>query len=229
VDGVRVAYGAKQVLAGVTFTLGPGLTYLVGRNGAGKTTLIETMTGDRRPDAGAVESHGVRIGYLPQIMGYPPAFTLRQFLEYLGWLKGMSAKDVRAEAERVAEVVHLAPFLAARMGTLSGGELRRAGVAQALLDSPPVLFLDEPASGLDPAQRWSLAQVLGELASTHAVVVSTHILADVAVDDRLLVLHDGQIRFEGSGDDLTAIGAAESGRGSDMERGFMDVTAGDGL
>jgi ABC-2 type transport system ATP-binding protein len=234
-SGLRVRVGRrKMAVDGLDLCLGVGTHGLLGPNGAGKTTLIRTLATVLRPTGGELEMLGTRvgpmadqralrrrIGYLPQAFGYYKRFTVREFVEYMAWLKEVPKAAVPAAVQRAVERVGLADRADQRMKTLSGGMVRRAGIAQAIVNDPAVLLLDEPTVGLDPAQRLRLRELLRELGRDTCVVVSTHLVEDVAAACSDVVLFaDGRLVFQGTPDGLAAAGGPQHPGGSPLERGY---------
>ncbi|MEV0300327.1 ABC transporter ATP-binding protein [Streptomyces prasinus] len=239
--GLRVRVGRKKMAVdGLDLCLDIGTHGLLGPNGAGKTTLIRTLATVLRPTEGELEMLGTRvgamadyralrrrIGYLPQDFGYYKRFTVREFVEYMAWLKEVPKADVPAAVQRAVERVGLADRADHRMKTLSGGMVRRAGIAQAIVNDPAVLLLDEPTVGLDPAQRLRFRELLQELGRDTCVVVSTHLVEDVAAACSDVVLFaDGRLVFQGTPDDLAAAGGPEHPGGSPLERGYSALLQG---
>ncbi|WP_157536759.1 ABC transporter ATP-binding protein [Kitasatospora mediocidica] len=233
--GLSVRAGRKKIAVdGLDLSLGTGAHGLLGPNGAGKTTLIRALATVLRPAAGELDLFGSsvgaladlravrrRIGYLPQEFGYYKRFTVREFVEYMAWLKEVPKADVPAAVQRAVERVGLADQADQRMKTLSGGMLRRAGIAQAIVNDPAVLLLDEPTAGLDPAQRLRFRELLQELGREACVVVSTHLVEDVAAACSDVVLFaDGKLVFQGTPQDLAAAGSPEHPGDSPLERGY---------
>jgi ABC-2 type transport system ATP-binding protein len=219
---VTKRYRGATALEGVDLSLQPGITGLLGPNGAGKTTLLRILATVLAPDAGDVRLLGRvpdapdvlaeirrRLGYLPQEMGFPRGFTGFAFVDYMAVLKEWTAAGPRhEEVRRVLDLVDLADVATKRIRTLSGGQRRRVGLAQALLGAPDLLLLDEPTTGVDPAQRVSLRQVLSTAGERSTIVLSTHQTEDVAaLCDRVVVLDRGRILFDGSVRDLVATAA----------------------
>jgi ABC-2 type transport system ATP-binding protein len=229
--GVSFAYGAKQVLDDVTVSLPPGLSALVGVNGAGKTTLMRLLTGELRPSAGEVTVLGqpavgtgagkerLRVGYLPQSFGFTPRLSAEDFVAYLAWLQGVPRRRIRAASGVALERVGLAVEAKTRVGALSGGMLRRLGIAQALVSEPALLLLDEPTAGLDPAQRLALRELLVGMAGEQSILVSTHLLEDLRLSHPyVVVLDDQQVRFCG---ELTEFAAVDPQ--GDLEQAFLRI------
>jgi ABC-2 type transport system ATP-binding protein len=211
--GVRKTYrGGITALDRLDLDIPPGMLGVLGPSGAGKTTLMRILAGVSRPDRGSVRAGGSdlarprdrrqfqeRLGYLPRDLGLYPELTGRRFLDYAGTLKGMSSP--RRRHRRVDEVLHLAGLeeVADRLaGGYSGGMRRRLGLAQALLNDPAVLLLDEPTAGLDPEEQTRVRMLLASLAGQRTVVLATRDGADVSSTcRRCVVLAGGRMIFEG--------------------------------
>lgn len=239
VDELVVAYRRKTVLDGLDLQLGVGVHGLLGPNGAGKTSLVRvlaTVLGARSgrvrllgrdvADRGERTEVRRRLGYLPQSLGYFPGFTVRDFVEYMAWLKEVPSTKVAAAVDQALERVDLTDRADARMRTLSGGMLRRAGIAQAIVNSPELLLLDEPTAGLDPEQRVGFRALLRELGQSSTVVVSTHLVEDVASACTGVVLLDGgRVVFTGTSQALLEAGVDGEGD-SAGERGYLNLLRG---
>jgi ABC-2 type transport system ATP-binding protein len=211
--GVRKTYrGGITALDRLDLDIPPGMLGVLGPNGAGKTTLMRILAGVSRPDRGSVRAGGwdlarprdrrrfqERLGYLPRDLGLYPELTGRRFLDYAGTLKGMSSP--RRRHRQVDAVLHLAGLeeVADRpAGGYSGGMRRRLGLAQALLNDPAVLLLDEPTAGLDPEEQTRVRMLLASLAGQRTVVLATRDAADVSSTcRRCVVLAGGRMIFEG--------------------------------
>ncbi|NGO09333.1 ABC transporter ATP-binding protein [Streptomyces sp. HC44] len=236
---LRVRAGRRMAVNGLDLRLGQGVHGLLGPNGAGKTTLIRSLATVLQPAAGELELLGrpiggrtdlrglrKKIGYLPQEFGYYPRFTLREFVEYMAWLKKMDAAQVPGAVQRAIERVGLAGRADDRMKTLSGGMLRRAGIAQAIVNDPDVLLLDEPTVGLDPAQRLDFRTLLRDLGAQACVLVSTHLVEDVAASCTNVVLVDeGRLVFQGPPDEVAGHGDAQDVGDNPIERGYTALLA----
>ncbi|MFF3849528.1 ATP-binding cassette domain-containing protein [Streptomyces sp. NPDC002328] len=209
------------VLDGVDLRLGPGVHALLGPNGAGKTTLLRILATAAAPTEGGVtlldrdpripatrQEIRRRLGYLPQEFGVPRGYTVRDFLVYAAWLREMSGDEIPAAVERAARAVELGDLLRRRLGRLSGGEKQRVGIAQAVVNSPELLILDEPTVGLDPGQRARFHSLVRELGRTSCVLLSTHLMAEdvrgVCAD--ATVLHRRRVVFHGTLNELDAAG-----------------------
>jgi len=238
-EGLRVKAGRRMAVDGVDLSLGAGVHGLLGPNGAGKTTLIRALATVLRPAGGELELLGAsvggrteqrrlrrQIGYLPQDFGFYKRFTVREFIEYMAWLKEVSKKDIPAAVQRAIERIGLADRADDRMKTLSGGMIRRAGIAQAIVNDPRILLLDEPAAGLDPAQRLRFRELLRELGSDTCVVVSTHLVEDVAMAcTDVMLIDEGKPVFRGTPSELEAAGGAGDAGDSPIERGYTALLA----
>jgi len=216
--GVAKSYGGTPALQDIDLEIGTGVTGLLGPNGAGKTTLLRIIATSIAPDRGKVRLLGHDphrghaelvaarrgLGYLPQELGYPADMSTFGFVEYLAVLKEWNDKRARQqEVRRVLGLVDLADLAGKRVSKLSGGQRRRVGLAQALLGDPALLVLDEPTTGLDPAQRATLRRTLSVAARQSSVLLSTHQTEDVAaLCERVVVLAAGRIRFDGTVLDL---------------------------
>jgi ABC-type multidrug transport system ATPase subunit len=217
-DGLTKTYGGRvRALSGVDLVIPTGMFGLLGPNGAGKTTLMRILAGILRPTSGAVRAgsydcttdegrlalKGV-LGYLPQELGLYPDLSAHEFLDYIGILKGLV--DRSARRRRVAELletVALADVGNRKLKGFSGGMKRRVGIAQALLNDPRLLIVDEPTAGLDPEERIRFRNILADLAGDRTVLLSTHIVEDVAQTCRdLAVLAGGRVLFRGTTGDL---------------------------
>jgi ABC-2 type transport system ATP-binding protein len=231
---LRVRAGRRIAVDGLDLRLGQGVHGLLGPNGAGKTTLIRALATVLRPAGGELDLLGQRvggrldlralrgrIGYLPQDFGYYKQFTVREFVEYLAWLKEMNPREVPDAVQRAIDRVGLRERANSRMKQLSGGMLRRAGIAQAIVNSPDLLLLDEPTVGLDPAQRLEFRTLLRDLGRQACVLVSTHLVEDVAAACGTVVLMDeGRLVFQGTPADVVARGGQQDVGDNPIERGY---------
>jgi ABC-2 type transport system ATP-binding protein len=212
-EGVRKSYGGVVALTDLDLELRPGITGLLGPNGAGKTTLIRILATLLAPSAGEVGVNGWRassvrdrveirrrLGYLPQDLGLYPRFTVFEFVDYLAMLKELEDPGERHRRVRAAlEAVELEDLARRRIRTLSGGMRRRVGIAQAIVADPELLLLDEPTTGLDPEQRMRFRQLIAGIGEHRTVVLSTHLVEDVAaVCTAVVVLWQGRVRFSGT-------------------------------
>ena len=233
-------FGRTQAVAGVSLTGGPGVFGLLGPNGAGKTSLLRMMATVLPPTSGQMRLLGRdpgaygprreirrRLGYLPQNLGYYPSFTVAEFVEYFALLKDMPASQVPRAVATAVERVGLGDRARAKLRTLSGGMLRRAGIAQAIVNEPELLLLDEPTAGLDPEQRLEFRALLREFGQRATVIVSTHLVEDVgAACTEVALMDNGRIVFHGTPADLVARGEGTGAAGdAPLERGYSAVLA----
>jgi len=211
-------YGSKvHALNGIDLTIERGMFGLLGPNGAGKTTLMRILAGILRPTSGSVRIGGYecsserartevkrRLGYLPQELGMYPDLTARQFLDYIGILKEMDDRKSRQrQVDELLETVALKDVANRKLKTFSGGMKRRVGIAQALLGAPRLLIVDEPTAGLDPEERIRFRNLLSDLAGDRTVLLSTHIVEDIAQTcQHLAILAAGRVIFQGTIADL---------------------------
>ena len=205
IQGLTRSYGRTLALDGVSLCVGPGVLGLLGPNGAGKTTLMSILATVTRPSAGTFAWQGrdglrdplaVRreLGYLPQDFGLHGQLTAREFLRYVGRLKGLSGRTLERRLGELLEVVNLRSAADRRLSGYSGGMRQRVGIAQALLGDPRLLIVDEPTVGLDPEERLRFRNLLSEIAHGRVVILSTHIVSDVeAVAERIAVLRRGRL------------------------------------
>lgn len=230
---LHVRAGRRMAVNGLSLSLGVGVHGILGPNGAGKTTLIRALGTVLRPDSGQLELLGSKpsgrslrplrrsIGYLPQQFGYYPRFTVREFVEYMAWLKEMPKSEIPGAVQRAIERADLTSRADDKLKTLSGGMLRRAGIAQAIVNDPRILLLDEPTVGLDPAQRIQFRELLRSLAADTCVVVSTHLVEDVAAAcTDVVLMNEGKLVYQGTADSLIAAGADSDIGDSPAERGY---------
>jgi ABC-type multidrug transport system ATPase subunit len=209
---------AVHALNGIDLEIGSGMFGLLGPNGAGKTTLMRILAGIVNPSSGVVRVGGHDIatekgkqavksvlGYLPQELGMYPELTAEQFVDYMAILKGLDDPQKRAQRVRkVIEMVGLQDAAKRKIKGFSGGMKRRVGIAQALVNDPKLLIVDEPTAGLDPEERIRFRNLLVNLAADRAVLLSTHIVEDIAQTCRdIAVLAHGQVLFRGSPAQLT--------------------------
>ena len=207
-DRVTMQYKNKLAVDRVSLSLKQGVYGLLGANGAGKTTLMRMMCGVLKPDSGEILYDGRKVeeeayrdilGYLPQEFGYYPDFSAMDFLMYLASLKGIPRKQARGTALELLELTDLSPVAKKKIKTFSGGMKQRLGIAQALLNDPKVLVLDEPTAGLDPKERVRFRNLISRLGTERIVLLSTHIVSDVEhIADVILVMKGGAIIHQGS-------------------------------
>lgn len=223
-DRLSVRRRRALILDDINLGFGPGVHALLGPNGAGKSTLLRVLATATAATEGSVTlldrdprvptqrlEIRRRLGYLPQEFGVFRSYTVREFLAYAAWLREMPGSRIPGDVEEAAEAVGLTDRLDHRLRTLSGGMKQRVGIAQAIVNSPSLLLLDEPTAGLDPAQRTEFHRLVRCLGRSACVVVSTHLMEDVqgACDD-VTVLRSGRITFHGTLDALAAAGGYEA-------------------
>ena len=204
-DGVVKNYDTVKALKGVSFTLTPGVNGLLGPNGAGKSTMMNILSGNLSQTSGRITFNGEdirnmgkefrkRLGYMPQQQALYPGFTVAQFLGYMATLRGMEKKEAADAVHRVLRQVELEDVATRKIKTFSGGMKQRLLIAQAILADPDVLVLDEPTAGLDPKQRIAIRNLIASLAERKIVIVSTHVVSDIAgIAKEILLLKQGEL------------------------------------
>ncbi|MBZ5637834.1 MAG: ABC transporter ATP-binding protein [Acidobacteriia bacterium] len=209
-DVSKVYRGRVEALRGVRMSLGAGVFGLLGPNGAGKSTLMRILATVTRPTAGRVAWNGVDVvrepdrlrtvlGYLPQDFGVYPNLSAVEFLDYLAAVKGIGAAAARRRIEELLVLVNLTSAARRPLGGYSGGMRQRVGIAQALLNDPEVLIVDEPTAGLDPEERVRFRNLLSELSGERIVLLSTHIVSDVeAAATKIAILDRGELLAHGA-------------------------------
>jgi ABC-type multidrug transport system ATPase subunit len=230
-------FGRTTAVAGVDLQAGPGVFGLLGPNGAGKTSLLRMMATAIPQTSGQMrllgrDPHSTgprreirrRLGYLPQNLGYYRGFTVAQFVEYFALLKEMPVGRIPLAVATAVDRVGLGDRSRAKLRTLSGGMLRRVGIAQAIVNEPELLLLDEPTAGLDPEQRMTFRALLRDLGQHATIVVSTHLVEDVGAACAQVALMDrGKIVFQGTPGELTARGEGHGTGDAPLERGYSAV------
>lgn len=214
IDNISKNFGRKVALKDISFSLEDGVYGLLGDNGAGKSTLMRILTTVLKPSSGRVEVDGNSIkvlgdkyrsllGYMPQEFFVYPTLTARGFLEYMGSLKGISEKDLKNKIDEVLEFVNLKDVANKRVVTFSGGMKRRIGIAQAIINDPKIIILDEPTAGLDPQERIRFLNILGDMGKNKIIIISTHIVSEIeAISRDVIVMKKGKLVEKGDIDTL---------------------------
>lgn len=207
IDRLTKQYKNKIAVDRLSFTLKKGVTGLLGANGAGKTTLMRMISGILVPTSGDITYDGMPVseekyrdvlGYLPQDFGYYPEFSGRDFIMYFSALKGLDNRAAKARCDELLEIVGLSDVAKKKIKTYSGGMKQRLGIAQALINRPEVLILDEPTAGLDPKERVRFRNLIEEIGKESIVLLSTHIVSDIEyIADRVIMMRSGQIIWQG--------------------------------
>ena len=226
-DRLTKQFKNKIAVDRISFTLTNGVTGLIGANGAGKTTLMRLLSGILIPTSGTVTCDGMDVdteeyrdilGYLPQEFGYYPEFSGRDFLLYMSAVKGLANPDAKRKTEELIELVGLKDAARKKVRTYSGGMKQRLGIAQALLNDPQVLIMDEPTAGLDPQERIRFRELISGLGEDRIVLLSTHIVSDLEhIADRLMIMKEGRLIWQGRW---------EAGQ-EDLEKFYISVINGD--
>ncbi len=209
-------FGSFRAVDQVTFTMHSGVYGLLGVNGAGKTTLMRMLTTLIHPTGGEIRWDGQDVfrmdsayrkllGYLPQDFGYYPDFSIYDYLMYIASIKGIRPAAAKQQALRLLKQVGLSQAGHKKMKTLSGGMKRRVGIAQAMLNDPKILILDEPTAGLDPNERIRFRNLISELSEDRIVLLSTHIVSDIEyIASEILLMKDGRITLSGTAEEVIA-------------------------
>lgn len=215
IDRLTKHYGRKIAVDCVSTVLRPGMYGLLGENGAGKTTLMRMLCAILEPTSGEVFLDGREVsamgadyrdllGYLPQDFGYYPNYTAQEFLLYMAALKGIPRDQAKRRVKELLEIVGLQDVESKKIKAFSGGMKQRVGIAQALLNHPKILILDEPTAGLDPKERVRFRNLISDYAKDRIVILSTHIVSDIeAIADVVLLMRKGKVVSQGTVPELT--------------------------
>ena len=211
IDRLTKQFQNKIAVDRVSLRLHNGVFGLLGTNGAGKTTLMRMLCGILQPTSGTIAFDGMDVreegyravlGYLPQDFGYYPEFTAMDFLLYMAALKGLPKQSAKRRANELLELVGLQDMGRKKIKTFSGGMKQRLGIAQALLNNPKLLILDEPTAGLDPKERVRFRNLIQQLGKDSIVLLSTHIVSDIEhIADEVLMMKDGTLIYNGTWDE----------------------------
>lgn len=214
IKNLTKAYGRKKANNDITVRLENGVYGLLGPNGAGKTTLMKQITTLITPTSGEIiyndknikdldEKYRALIGYLPQEFGVYKNFSAKQFLQYVAALKGLSGKAASKKIDELLNLVGLYEVRNKAVGKFSGGMKRRVGIAQALLNDPKILVLDEPTAGLDPQERARFRNLISQISKDKIIILSTHIISDIeSIAKETIMIKDGAILMKGSHIDI---------------------------
>jgi len=205
VKGIRKKYGTKVALDGFDAVFTPGIYGLLGPNGAGKSTLMNLIAGNIQQDEGIILYNGqdIRVlgkqfravlGYMPQQQNVYDDFTALLFMQYMAALKGMKKSDAKMDIPALLQMVGLYEERHKKLKTYSGGMKQRVLIAQAMLNNPQVIILDEPTAGLDPRQRIALRNLISELGADKIILVATHVVSDIeSIAKEIVLIKDGGI------------------------------------
>lgn len=214
--GLTKKFGSKTAVNDLNITLSNGVHSLLGANGAGKTTFMRLLCNIQNPTSGKVLLNGKNIvglgeqyrnllGYLPQNFGYYPDFTALDFLLYVAALKGLNERTARKKSKDLLEAVALSAESNHKIKTFSGGMKQRLGIAQAMLNDPRILILDEPTAGLDPKERVRFRNLISAFSKDRIVILSTHIVSDVEfIAEEIVMMKSGQIVHFGKPQEITS-------------------------
>lgn len=230
-DNVCKSFSSKKAVDNVTIEISNGIWGLIGANGAGKTTLMNIICNVLKADDGVIyfenqpilkldDKYRSILGYLPQNFGCDGTFTVKDYLEYMAVLKGMSDEDIKTQVNELIELLGLTEYTKRKVCQLSGGTKRRVGIAQALLNKPKILIFDEPTAGLDPGERIRFRQLVSEYAKDKIVIISTHIVSDIEnISTNNIIMRQGKIISVGNREKLISnlIGKIWIAHGSENE------------
>lgn len=207
-------FGSFRAVDHVNVTMSNGVYGLLGVNGAGKTTLMRMLTTLTKPTSGEVLWDGNDVfrldgqyrkllGYLPQDFGYYPDFSVYDYLMYIASIKGIRSVTAKMRVNELLKQVGLGNACNKKMKNLSGGMKRRAGIAQAMLNDPKILILDEPTAGLDPSERVRFRNLISELSKDRIVLLSTHIVSDIeCIANEIMLMKNGKIALSGTAEEI---------------------------
>lgn len=222
INGLTKLFKDKKAVEGVSLKISNGVYGLLGPNGSGKTTFMKMICGILDPSEGSVtfdgndvstEEYRAELGYLPQDFGYYPDFSGMDFLLYMAALKGIPKKEAGRRSEELLNAVGLSDSAKKKVKTYSGGMKQRLGIAQALLNDPKLIVLDEPTAGLDPKERVKFRNMFSKLGKNSIVLLSTHIVSDVEhIADTILIMKDGRIIYNDSAD-----------KTDDLEKFYLEI------
>ena len=213
-DNVTKSFQKQMVIPPLYLTFTNGITALLGPNGSGKTTLLRMLVGNIKPNQGRIlwenqdiqehyQAYASVIGYMPQHIGMYPDFKVEEFLIYMSHLKGLEKSFAKGKIQELLNVLHLKDQAGKKIKTLSGGMLQRVGMAQALLNEPRILILDEPTAGLDPKERNDLKKLIAHLSKEALIIISTHIVSDIEhIADQIVIMKEGGILQQGTPTDI---------------------------
>lgn len=212
IDRLTKQYENKIAVDRISLQLTNGVYGLLGANGAGKTTFMRMLCGVLKPTSGTINFNGFdvsseeyrsELGYLPQDFGYYPEFSGLDFLLYMASLKGLKKAEAKRKAKQLLKLVSLSDVARKKISTYSGGMKQRLGIAQALLNDPKIIILDEPTTGLDPKERVRFRNLIKELGKNSIVLLSTHIVSDIEhIANTVLMMKAGQIIYNGSANEI---------------------------
>lgn len=208
-------YGTKKAVDNININLVPGVYGLLGANGAGKTTLMHMICGVLKATSGEIrldgktmqelgEQYYTHFGYMPQDFGFYPDFSAREFMWYMAAVKGLHKKKAKSRTEELLSMVNLQDMADQKIKSYSGGMKQRLGIAQAELNNPSILVLDEPTAGLDPKERVRFRNLISNFAKQKIVILSTHIVSDISyIADTILMMKKGRLLLQESMETVT--------------------------
>ncbi|MCM1237456.1 MAG: ABC transporter ATP-binding protein [Ruminococcus flavefaciens] len=209
IQNITKTYGKQKALDAVSLNLENGVYGLLGKNGAGKTTLINIFLGILKKDSGNIVLDGIPVsemgkdfiqktGYMPQYPRFYKNFRVLEFMRYMGALKGIPQKQSELRIRQLLEEVNLSDSIRKKIGALSGGMRQRLGIAQAMVNDPQILILDEPTAGLDPQERIRFRNLISKFSENRIVLMATHIVSDVEyIASQIIIMNQGKVICNG--------------------------------
>lgn len=233
IENLNKNFGRKKVLKDFTYSFEPGVYGLLGPNGSGKTTLLRCITGVYNTPQNTIfyndkciknnKLYFSNLGYLPQKFGLFKDLKVIEMMQLLAGLKDIDFKEQHSMLVECLELVNLSDKMNDRIGTLSGGMVRRLGIAQALIGDPDIVIFDEPTVGLDPEERLRFKSILSKIKKDKVIILSTHIVEDVeAVCEKILVIKDGKVGASGSCFDIQSFAKGKTYLISDEEKDYIE-------
>lgn len=235
INNLYFKYGFKNsIYKDFSLTIGEGITLLLGANGSGKSTLFKLICGVLLPTKGSIELYTEgelvkfsemksKIAYIPQDFELFPSFTVREVLTYICGArdKALSKAEIKDQVKRAIALADIEKYADSKMRTLSGGTRQRVGIAQSILGNPSFIIADEPTAGLDPKQRERYHSIVRKTAENRSFLISTHLYEDVEYYDNVIVISNGELKFQGTKDELISSVPSADGSQTDLKEAWL--------